>query len=63
MKTDVANFLIHDIKNRYPLREDNIVDGEIIDVLIDRWSNQKYVAPRATMRLNHPPTHNHLYLM
>lgn len=63
IKVNVANYIIHDLQKRFPMQNENIVDTDIIDALIDRWSHHQYVAPNSTVKLNHPPSQNNLYLM
>ena len=63
IKVNVANYIIHDLQKRFPMQNENIVDTDIIDVLVDRWSHHQYVAPNSTVKLNHPPSQNNLYLM
>ena len=63
IKVNVANYIIHDLQKRFPMQNENIVDTDIIDALIDRWSHHQYVAPNSSVKLNHPPSQNNLYLM
>lgn len=63
IKVNVANYMISDLSKRFPFQSENIVDDEIIDVLIDRWSNKKYVVPNSSERFYHNPPQNHPYLM
>ncbi len=63
MKVNVANYIIQDLSKRFPMHNESIVDNDIIDVLVDRWSNRRYVAPNASVKLHHQPPHNNLYLM
>lgn len=63
LKVNVANYIIHDLSKRFPLQNENIVDQDIIEVLVDRWSNHQYVAPNSSVKLNHQQNHNNLYLM
>lgn len=63
IKVNVANYIIHDLQKRFPLQNENIVDTDIIDVLVDRWSQHRYVAPNSTVKLHHQPSQNTFYLM
>ena len=63
IKVNVANYIIHDLQKRFPMQNENIVDTDIIDALIDRWSHHQYVAPNSSVKLNHPPSQNNLYVM
>lgn len=63
IKVNVANYIINDLSKRFPMQNEGVVDTEIIDVLIDRWSNRHYITPNNAVKRNHPPMHDHLYLM
>lgn len=63
MKVNVAQYVMNDLANRFPMNNEKIADGEIIDVLIDQWSKRKYVAPSSSVKLNHRPSGHHSYLM
>lgn len=63
MKVNVAQYFMNDLAKRFPLQNENVVDQEIIDVLVDRWSKRKYVAPNSAVKLHHQPARHQSYLM
>lgn len=42
MKVNIANYLIEDLSNRFPIANTSVIDNEIIDVMVDRWHNNRY---------------------
>lgn len=63
IKVNVANYIINDLSKRFPMQNETIIDSEIIDVVVNRWSNRRYVAPNTTIHQHHQPPHTNLYLM
>lgn len=42
MKANVANHLIQDLSSRFPIKNDDAVNSDLIDVVIDDWSNNRF---------------------
>jgi len=42
MKVNVANYLIGDLSNRFPISSRNPIDNDLIDVMVDKWSKRQY---------------------
>lgn len=63
VKVNVAQYVIQDLLNRFPLNSETIADEDIIDVLIDRWSKNKYVTPNPSIRAIRSKTRNQRYLV
>ncbi len=63
VKVNVAQYVIHDLLNRFPLNNEIIADDDIIEALVDRWSKNKYVAPNPSIKANHAKVHNQRYLI
>ncbi len=63
VKVNVAQYVIQDLLNRFPLNGETIADEDIIDVLIDRWSKNKYVTPNPSIRAIRSKTRNQRYLV
>ena len=45
MKVNIANYLIEDLSNRFPMAHTGIIDNDIIDVMVDGWYNHRYHTP------------------
>ena len=63
VKVNVAQYVIHDLLNRFPLNSEMMADEDIIDALVDRWSKNKYITPNRSIRTQHAKTHNQRYLV
>lgn len=63
LKVNVANYIIHDLSKRFPMQNETVVDPEIIEVVIDQWSNKRYVVPNGVVKKHKEAPKNHLYLM
>jgi hypothetical protein len=63
VKVNVAQYVIHDLLNRFTLNNEMLADEDIIDALVDKWSKDKYVTPHSLVKINHARTHNQHYLM
>lgn len=63
VKVNVAQYVIHDLLNRFPLNSETVADEDIIEALIDRWSKNKYIVPNPSIKANHAKTHNQRYLV
>ena len=63
VKVNVAQYVIHDLLNRFPLNEEMLADEDIIEALVERWSKNKYITPNPTLKHNHGKIHNQRYLM
>ncbi len=63
VKVNVAQYVIHDLLNRFPLNHENVADNDIIEALVDRWSKNKYITPNPTVKTNHAQTRNQRYLI
>ena len=63
VKVNVAQYVIHDLLNRFPLNNENVSDNDIIEALVDRWAKNKYVTPNPTIRAKHTKSHNQRYLV
>ncbi len=53
MKVNIANFIYSDLRKRFAVQNDNIVDSDLIDVLISKWSNKEYFIPDSGLKLHH----------
>ncbi len=53
MKINVANYVYQDLLKRFALREENIVDQELIDILVNKWSNKEYLNVDSNLKLRH----------
>jgi hypothetical protein len=62
-KVNVAQYIMHDLLNRFPLNNEIMVDEDIIETLIDRWSKNKYITPDRSIRTHHAQAHNQRYLV
>lgn len=63
LKVNVANYIINDLSKRFPMQSETVVDKDIIDVVINEWSNRRYVVPGGISKERAKVPHNHLYLM
>lgn len=63
IKINVANYIIHDLSQRFTLQSELVPDDDILEVIINRWSNNQYITPSAYVKLNHPQPQNQLLLM
>jgi hypothetical protein len=55
MKVNVAQYVMNDLTNRFPMQNEDVVDREVIDFLVEGWSKRKYVTPNAAALQNHRP--------
>ncbi len=53
MKVNVANYIYADLLKRFPLQNEKAVDSDIIDVLIQKWSNKEYLSPDSSLKFHH----------
>ena len=53
MKVNIANYVYHDLLNRFATQNDETVDSDLIDVLISKWSNKEYFLPDSSLKLRH----------
>ena len=44
-KVTIANYLIGDLSNRFPITQAGIIDHDIIDVMVDGWQHNRYQVP------------------
>ncbi len=63
IKINVANYIIHDLSQRFPMQSELVPDDDILEVIINRWSNNQYITPSTYVKLNHPQPQNQLLLM
>ena len=42
VKATIANYLIDNLANRFPITQTSIIDHDIIDVMIDNWQHNRY---------------------
>ena len=42
VKVTIANYLIGNLSNRFPITQVGIVDTDIIDVMVDGWQHNRY---------------------
>lgn len=42
VKVTIANYLIGNLSNRFPITQVGIVDTDIIDVMVDSWQHNRY---------------------
>ena len=63
LKVNVANYIMTDLSKRFPMQSETVVDDEIIDVVVDQWSNHRYVVPGGISKKRVEVPKNHLYLM
>lgn len=45
MKVNIANYLIEDLSNRFPITNTGVIDNDIIDVMVDGWHNNRFHSP------------------
>ena len=45
MKVNIANYLIEDLSNRFPITNTGAIDNDIIEVMVDNWFNNRYHVP------------------
>ena len=53
MKANIANCVYSDLVKRFPMRTDKIVDGDVLDVLLKKWSSGEYIIPDSSLKLHH----------
>ncbi len=44
MKANVANYIIQEMSSRFPMRSEDVVNADLIDAVIDDWSNNRFRA-------------------
>ena len=42
MKVTIANYLIGNLTNRFPISQSGIIDNDIIEVMVDGWDRNQY---------------------
>lgn len=42
VKVTIANYLIGNLSNRFPIAQAGILDHDIIDVMINSWEHNRY---------------------
>lgn len=50
MKANVANYLFNNITSRFPMRDNEIVESDIIEAMVDIWARNKTLPANS----NHP---------
>lgn len=63
MKVNVANYLIGDLANRFPIKSRNPIDNDLIDVMVDSWSKQQYSGSDFNVSFSDRKTRKNHYLM
>ena len=43
MKANVANYIIQEMSSRFPMRSEDVVNADLIDAVIDDWSNNRFL--------------------
>jgi hypothetical protein len=52
MKTNVANFIIHDLSSHNKLHENLPIDSEVISEIVEGWNQNVYVVSDTATELN-----------
>lgn len=63
MKANVANYIIQEMSNRFPMCSDDIVNTDLIDMVIDDWSNNRFMSYGNDFRFHHKSLAPEKYLM
>lgn len=43
LKVDVATYLLNNLSNRFPIKNEEIVDQDLIGAVVDRWAMKKFL--------------------
>lgn len=63
MKVTIANYLIGNLSNRFPITHSGMIDHDIIDVMVDGWQNSYYQTPASNVREGKSTSSPQRYLM
>lgn len=63
MKANVANYLIQDLTSRYPIKNDDVIDSDLIEVVIDDWANNKFFTNGYNVKFNRDKMNSMRYVM
>lgn len=63
MKANVANYIIQEMSNRFPMRSEDIVHADLIDMVLDNWSNNRFASCGKDLKFNHKNPSPQKYLM
>lgn len=63
MKANVANYIIQDLTSRYPIKNDDVFDSELIEVVIDDWSKNQFFTNGYNVKFNHERQNQLRYVM
>lgn len=63
MKTNVANLLIGDLTNRFPIKSGHNIDNEIIGVMVDNWDRKQYLTSHITLSFDNAKGRKDKYMM
>ena len=63
MKANVANYLIQDLTSRYPIKNDEVIDSDLIEVVIDDWANNKFFTNGYNVKFNRDKMSSMRYVM
>lgn len=63
MKANVANYLIQDLSSRFPIKGEDMINADLIDVVIDDWSNNRFLSTRDFIKLRNENQRPERYLM
>lgn len=63
MKANVANYLISDLTNRFPIKNNGAIDNDIIGVMVDNWSQNHYLTSDISLTLNNHKEQKNRFLM
>lgn len=50
LKTNVANYLFNNITSRFPMRENEMVESDIIEAMVNIWAENRTLPANS----NHP---------
>ena len=53
MKVNIANYVYHDLSKHFSPQNDKIVDSDLMDMLITKWSNDEFLACDSNLKLKH----------
>ena len=63
MKVNVAHYLIGDLSKQFPLSNGTGIDNDLIDVMVDKWSQHQYFHADASISFHSHHRSNTSYLM
>ena len=63
MKVNVANYLIGDLTNRFPIKNSGAIDNDIIDVMVDNWSQKQYLTSNINLTFSNHKDRKSKFLM